>query len=107
MFGALVCNGFLGLSRNQLQRLPKSSSNITVGGDLTLHSNQLMLLPEGFETITVAGNLGLQSNKLKGQVPSEFPNVKGDVHTDRGAVKTGPNATTVFSTICTVNSTGH
>ena len=130
MFGALVCNGFLGLgsnqlqslpesfgnisvagplllSRNQLQRLPKSFSNITVGGDLTLHGNQLMLLPQGFETITVGGNLGLQSNKLKGQVPSEFPNVKGDVHTDRGAVKTGPNATTVFSPICTVNSTGH
>jgi len=113
MFGALVCNGYLGLgdnqlrslpesfgnitvsgplllSRNQLHRLPKSFSNITVGGDLTMHANQLCELPEGFQNITIGGNLGLQRNKLKEQVPLEFPNVKGNVNTDRGAVMTTP-----------------
>ena len=55
LFNTLVC-GSLDLSSNNLQSLPESFGNITLGDDLNLCDNR----------------------QLKG-VPNSFPNVKGEV----------------------------
>ena len=78
-FGDVLCTGDLLLSFNQLESLLLSISNLTLGGDLSLGYNKLRRLPPNFEQIRVGEMLGLYNNPELTRIPTQFPNVKGDV----------------------------
>jgi len=78
-FGDVLCTRNLYLQGNQLESLPLNFGNLSVGGDLNLASNKLRCLPPNFEQIRVGRNLYLWSNPELTGIPTEFPNVKGNV----------------------------